>query len=114
MEQAPPQNCPMCQSFIKEKSGISKKTGKPYRFYGCSNYPKCDYVWHPEPESKEETKETKVIPILELCDKDLEKILTPFRELWKKIDDLEKKIEGMKRVEIVYPNGDKEEYLEKK
>ena len=45
----------MCQSEIREKSGISRKTNKPYSFYGCSNYPACNYIWQPE---KRGTKET--------------------------------------------------------
>lgn len=34
--------CPKCGAQTVNKSGISKKTGKPYNFYSCVNYPECD------------------------------------------------------------------------
>jgi hypothetical protein len=40
-----PTTCPNCQSEVKEKSGISKKTGKPYKFTGCTNYPACNWIY---------------------------------------------------------------------
>lgn len=36
--------CPKCGSNLKVVSGISSKTGKPYKFTGCSAYPTCNYV----------------------------------------------------------------------
>ena len=35
--------CPDCGAPLVERSGISKKNKKPYRFIGCSNFPKCIY-----------------------------------------------------------------------
>lgn len=46
--QTPPSNCPSCNSPITEKSGTSRKNGKPYHFWGCSNYPQCKFTWEPE------------------------------------------------------------------
>lgn len=34
--------CEKCGGEMVMKQGVSKKTGKPYSFWGCSNYPKCD------------------------------------------------------------------------
>ena len=40
-----PKNCPECGAEIKEKKGISKKTGQPYHFFGCSNFAGgCKYI----------------------------------------------------------------------
>ena len=36
--------CLECGGMLIEKSGISKKTGKPYHFMGCSNFPNCTYT----------------------------------------------------------------------
>lgn len=36
--------CPECGGELREKSGVSKKTGNPYSFIGCSNYPSCRYI----------------------------------------------------------------------
>lgn len=36
--------CPLCGHELKEKSGVSKKTGQPYNFIGCSNFPECRYI----------------------------------------------------------------------
>jgi len=33
-----PEICPKCGGLLVEKSGISKKTGRPYHFLGCSNF----------------------------------------------------------------------------
>lgn len=38
----PEQICPSCKSEMKLREGFSKKTGKPYSFWGCTNYPACD------------------------------------------------------------------------
>lgn len=116
-EQSPPTICPECQSPIVEKKGISRKTGKPYQFFGCANYPNCDYVWHPEPELKpaqEIIRETKVIPILRLDEKDKEELLGALREIWKQNEEIKGILEKMKKVEILYPDETKETYLEPK
>ncbi len=36
--------CPQCGGEVINKKGISKKTDKPYSFWGCSNFPECKYV----------------------------------------------------------------------
>ena len=44
-----PANCPKCNSPVKEKSGISKKTGKAYKMNACTGYPKCLWIYR-EPD----------------------------------------------------------------
>lgn len=44
-QQGPPAHCPMCGADVKQKSGISKKTGKPYSFIGCGAFPECRWVF---------------------------------------------------------------------
>jgi len=36
--------CPECGWPLIEKLGISKKTGRSYHFWGCSNFPRCKYT----------------------------------------------------------------------
>ena len=36
--------CPVCKNELVYKSGNSKRNGKPYAFWGCSNYPVCEYT----------------------------------------------------------------------
>ena len=36
--------CPDCGSSIRKKEGVSKKTGQPYSFTGCSNFPECKWI----------------------------------------------------------------------
>jgi len=91
--ETPPTTCPICKSPIKEKSGVSQKTGKPYRFYGCSSYPKCDYIWRPEPEPAKEIP--RVIPSMELSKEDKETLLKPYRELWVEVEEIKKGIQGI-------------------
>ena len=114
-----PQFCPDCGAKIRYiPAGISKKTGqeKKYNaFWSCSN--RCGWTYHLEPKlepTKETIKETKVIPILRLGEKDLEKILEPLRLIYKKIKDLERKFDNIQKVEIIYPNGKKEIKIETK
>lgn len=33
--------CPKCGNATRKKSGVSKKTGKAYEFWGCEGYPNC-------------------------------------------------------------------------
>lgn len=33
--------CQECQSPLRLQTGVSKKTGKPYKFYSCTGFPKC-------------------------------------------------------------------------
>jgi predicted RNA-binding Zn-ribbon protein involved in translation (DUF1610 family) len=40
-----PAHCPECGADVKNKSGVSKKTGKPYSFVGCSAYPECRWIF---------------------------------------------------------------------
>lgn len=76
----PPTVCPMCSSPIREKSGVSRKTNKPYSFYGCSNYPNCSYIYRPEPSPmKQAMKEND----------QGELILTGLREVYSKLLEME-------------------------
>lgn len=36
--------CLKCGGLMVEKRGISKKTGKPYAFKSCANWPACNYT----------------------------------------------------------------------
>lgn len=36
--------CPQCGAVLLEKNGISSKNGRPYHFWGCSNFPICNYT----------------------------------------------------------------------
>lgn len=57
--------CSKCSEMLIEKSGIASKTGRPYHFWGCSNWPICNYT---KPFlSKEEKKRLENAP----CDEDL-------------------------------------------
>ena len=38
----PKKLCPKCGTEMIHQKGTSKKTGKPYDFWGCSRYPDCD------------------------------------------------------------------------
>ena len=51
--------CPNCKIPLVEKRGTSLKTHKPYHFWGCPNYPDCDYVYHEgiKPAPKERVEE---------------------------------------------------------
>lgn len=37
-------SCPQCGGLLVEKQGISKKTGRPYHFFGCGNFPSCNFT----------------------------------------------------------------------
>jgi len=37
-------NCSQCGGLLIEKQGISKKTGQPYHFFGCGNFPNCNFT----------------------------------------------------------------------
>lgn len=70
-----PTTCPICQSPLRERKGTSQKTGKPYDFLGCSNYPTCNYIYHPPSQ----------------VEQDQQKIIEALRTIWIKIDELDKK-----------------------
>lgn len=89
MENNIPTTCPMCQSPIKEKKGISQKTGKPYQFYGCSNYPNCRYIWNPP------KKGTKQTPLREYDQG--QTIIAMLKRIETKLDELSNK-------SVIYPN----------
>ncbi|MCK4473849.1 topoisomerase DNA-binding C4 zinc finger domain-containing protein [Candidatus Parcubacteria bacterium] len=36
--------CPQCGSVLIEKSGISKKSGIAFHFWGCSKFPACNFT----------------------------------------------------------------------
>lgn len=116
-----PQNCPICQSPMKEKAGISKKTGKPYNFWGCSNYPTCNYIWRPPTDlksAKEIIRETKVIPVLRLDEKDKEELLNAMRKIYQQGEEIKGILGTLQRVDIYYPKNkgkeSNESYLETK
>ena len=48
--------CPICGGLMIEKSGISKKSKKPYHFFSCQNFPNCKYS-EPFIETKDSTPE---------------------------------------------------------
>ena len=56
-----PTTCPQCNSPLQEKSGISTKTQKPYKFTGCTGYPNCTFIYRepklPTPSNNEEVME---------------------------------------------------------
>ena len=57
--------CPECGGMLVEKSGISSKNGRPYHFWGCSNWPVCNFT---KPFlTEEEKKRLEGMP----CDQDL-------------------------------------------
>ena len=60
-----PGKCPRCGGMLIEKSGISSKNGRPYHFYGCSNWPICNYT------KPFESKDEKERLLNEPCDEDL-------------------------------------------
>lgn len=45
--------CPRCGAPLQLKQGVSKKTGKSYKFWGCTNYPECDYTTNTPPNGEE-------------------------------------------------------------
>jgi len=52
--------CPECGGLVIEKQGISKKTGKPYHFFGCANFVNgCKYS---RPAMEIETIDVEQIP----------------------------------------------------
>jgi len=61
-----PNICPKCGSPVKEKSGISKNTGKSYSFHGCSNFPNCRWIYNANSMERIPTvPEAKDIPAAE-------------------------------------------------
>ncbi len=52
--------CPLCDSKLNHRQGVSAKTGKPYDFWGCSNWrdneitgtPGCKYTYNPNYKPK--------------------------------------------------------------
>ena len=68
-----PTQCPQCGSNVQEKSGVSQKTGKPYKFNGCTNYPTCNWIF-------KEPKVTTAPPSTQATE-----LLIEIRELLKKI-----------------------------
>ena len=94
MNQNPPLNCPQCGSPIRHiPSGISK-TGKRYpEFWSCSK--RCGYVWQ-KPKGFEGAV-PKTIPI--------SKILLDLDNVLKRI---EKKIDSLLDVSVIYPQDLKE------
>jgi len=64
--------CPECGGMLVEKSGISNKNGRPYHFWGCSNWPICNFT---KPFlTEEEKKKLEAMP----CDQDLIEEEVPF------------------------------------
>ena len=64
--------CSQCGGMLIEKSGISSKNGRSYHFWGCSNWPICNFT---KPFLiEEEKKKLEVMP----CDQDLIEEEVPF------------------------------------
>jgi len=83
--------CPQCGKPLREKSGVSKKTGKPYRFLGCSGYPNCEYTQFLKPEPKQGLK--KVIPTII----EKEEMIKYLGILRGDIQGIKKELEGIKQ-----------------
>ena len=94
MNQNPPLNCPQCGSEIRHiPSGISK-TGKRYpEFWSCSK--RCGYIWQkPKGFEKAVPKTISIGKILLDLDATLKR--------------LEKKIDSLLDVSVIYPQDLKE------
>jgi len=94
MNQNPPLNCPQCGSEIRHiPAGISK-AGKRYpEFWSCSN--RCGYIWRKPQEFKGAIPKTISIG----------KILLDLDATLKR---LEKKIDSLLDVSVIYPQDLKE------
>ena len=63
-----PKVCPQCGGEIINKKGTSQKTGKPYSFWGCKNYPQCKFIWHEPKNAGSNVADGNAIVIEELAD----------------------------------------------
>lgn len=59
-----PTNCPQCNHEVKEKSGISKRTEKPYKFNGCTNYPACTWIYREFKEENSTDTNERAAPVI--------------------------------------------------
>lgn len=73
----PPEKCEKCGAKLVERKGISQRNNKPFHFWGCSNYPTCDYTWRPP--SKE--------------NKNHEEEMEALRKIYAKLNEMDDKIE---------------------
>jgi ssDNA-binding Zn-finger/Zn-ribbon topoisomerase 1 len=73
----PPENCQICQAPLRHLTGVSKKTGKPYDFWSCSAYPKCNFTWRAP--SKEQLRHKEVIEALKIVNDNIKKLVVEFR-----------------------------------
>ena len=67
--------CPKCNVELVEKRGVAK-TGKPYHFFGCPNYPTCTHT-----EQVEGTKGGN------------EEVMDGLRKVYAKIEAIETKLD---------------------
>ncbi len=72
-------NCPACQSPLVYKSGVSKKSGKAYAFWGCSNFPACDYT-----EQTQKTQRTAQTPRATQPNND---VMNALRKIYELLDE---------------------------
>jgi len=49
--------CPFCGAALVEKKGVSRKSGLPYHFWSCPNYPDCKYTWRPVSKQNKQHEE---------------------------------------------------------
>lgn len=54
-------SCPKDGGSLRLKEGQNKKTGKAYRFWGCENYPKCDYSTNTDPSQYKKKPEEEFV-----------------------------------------------------
>jgi ssDNA-binding Zn-finger/Zn-ribbon topoisomerase 1 len=78
----PPTICPVCGGKIIHKEGVSPKTNQKYSFWGCSNYPRCQFIWRPPPKTEVQHEE----------------IMDALRKLWIKMDGLEKNFKAFTQI----------------
>ncbi len=71
--------CPNCQVELVEKKGVSKKTGKPYHFFSCPNYPACDYTKQADEWKKVPPPNDEVMDALRKIYAKLEEMHTDFK-----------------------------------
>lgn len=69
--------CPKHNTALTHKQGISKKTGKPYDFWGCPTKDGnqfCDYTENPKQEVREEPKQNTVADRIDKVNQELQLI----------------------------------------
>ena len=78
--------CPDCGHELKERSGVSKKTGNPYSFIGCTNFPACRYIQNGKEQGTAEPQNSI----------SNERIMTALGKIYNKLLEIEDKISKQK------------------